>query len=258
MLTMKTMFDQVYDSKNGISLSYDLFMPDTEELLPVVICIHGGGWVSGEKSDMREIALYFAKNGFAAACPEYRLAPLYSYPAAVEDCKSFVQFLRTNATDLGLSKSHIGSIGNSAGGYLSTFLSICGNESNENKDRQVNAAVDIAGLVDLTNPREKHPAISWDFIEQYMGCSYEGNELIWSEASPLYAVSPKASPILIIHGSQDDIVWPDQSLRLHEAYKEAGVESELVLLEGEGHSYSEEGIQTILLKSLQFFERHFQ
>jgi acetyl esterase/lipase len=258
MLTMKTLFDQVYDSKSGVSLRYDLFMPETEELLPVVICIHGGGWVSGEKSDMQDIAMFFAQNGFAAACPEYRLAPLYNYPAAVDDCKSFVHFLRANASKLGLSKNHIGSIGNSAGGYLSTFLSICHNEFNEGEDCQVNASVDIAGLVDLTNPREKHPAISWDFIDQYMGCSYEGNELIWSEASPLYAVTPNASPILIFHGSQDDIVWPDQSLRLNEAYKEVGVESELVLLEGEGHSYSEEAIQTILAGSLKFFKRHFQ
>lgn len=249
---MKEINDELFDDSTGVSLRYDALIPDAERDLPAVVCIHGGGWISGDKSDMHEVARSFAGRGFAAFCPQYRLAPLHTYPAAVEDCARFVKFLRNNAYRLGICPSKVGSFGNSAGGYLSTMLAV-----SEDAQTRVDAAVDVCGLADLTNPGEHHPPIAWDFIAQYIGEPYQGNEDLWIQASPLFRVRNDTAPLLIVHGAVDDVVYPAQSERLFHALQDHGVPAELIILPNEGHSFSYEAFMLILDKSEAFFKEHF-
>src|SRR5438105_13355138 len=121
---MKVVLNEVYADVDGVNLRYDMIAAQATEALPAVICIHGGGWVSGDKNDMHDVARFFAANGYAAFCPQYRLAPLYPFPAAVEDCRRFVAFLRDKAHELKIIPESIGSIGNSAGGHLSAMLAM--------------------------------------------------------------------------------------------------------------------------------------
>lgn len=246
MKTLRYLEDYVYEGRGG-QLHFDAFLPETGADLPAVICIHGGGWVSGEKADMRPVAEYFAKKGFAAFCPEYRLAPLHPFPAAIEDCEDFVKHLREHAKELGLNPSRIFSFGNSAGGHLSASLAV------RDSEHRVNGAVDICGLTDLTNPQSNHPSISWDFIGQFIGKPFEGNEELWKEASPLYSVTKDAAPVLIFHGGDDDIVWQQQSERLHGELLAAGAKTEIEILPGEGHSFSMPAFEKILERSVEFF-----
>ncbi|MGI8923918.1 MAG: alpha/beta hydrolase [Fimbriimonadales bacterium] len=217
--------------------------------MAAVVCIHGGGWVSGDRSDVSEVARYFADHGYAAFSPQYRLAPLHAYPAAIEDCRRFLAFVRENSDKLRVRSNAIGVIGNSAGGHLSALLGTS-TDSREKAD----AVVNISGLADLTDPNKHHPQISWDFIGQFMGAPFAQSSAAWIEASPLYQIMPSTSPMLIIHGSDDDVVWPDQSKRLKEALDNAGVENELIILEGEGHSFSMQSFETILDRALGFFD----
>lgn len=249
---MKVVSNKIYAEVSGVNLRYDMIFPSSAEAVPAVICIHGGGWVSGDKSDMHEVAKYFASRGLAAFCPQYRLAPLYPFPAAIEDCREFVSFLRKKKGELKIMADAIGSFGNSAGGHLSAMLAFSADQN-----ERVNAAVDVSGLTDLTNPQSQHPPISWDFIGQFIGVPFSGAETEWIEASPLYQASKDAAPLLIFHGSDDDIVWPEQSRKLQEALQNVGATSELRILEGEGHSFSEQGFHTILNESLAFFQSQF-
>ncbi|MBA3725553.1 MAG: alpha/beta hydrolase [Armatimonadetes bacterium] len=242
-------FDEIYASIDGANLRYNAILPDSTELSAAVVCIHGGGWVSGDRNDMNEVARYFADHGYAAFSPQYRLAPLHPYPAAIEDGRTFLAFLRENSDKLGVRSNAIGVIGNSAGGHLSALLG-----TSTDPQEKADAVVNISGLVDLTDPNKHHPQISWDFIGQFMGAPFAQNSAAWIEASPLYQVRPSTSPMLIIHGSDDDIVWPDQSKRLKEALDNVGVENELIILDGEGHSFAVQGFETILDRALGFFD----
>jgi dipeptidyl aminopeptidase/acylaminoacyl peptidase len=120
----------------------------------------------------------------------------------------------------------------------------------------VDAAVDICGITDITEPEKQHPPISWDFIAQYMSVPHTEDPKAWADASPLYAVTPQTAPTLIIHGRDDDVVWSEQSVKLHEALERHGVDTELILLPCEGHSFSLDAFREILQKSIEFFRRY--
>ena len=121
---MVAALNQVYSSPGGVPLHFDLFRPDSREPLPAIVCIHGGGWISGEKEGMHDVALRLAENGFIAACPDYRLAPLHPFPAAVQDVQRCVRSLRARADTYGILPHTVGAVGNSAGGHLRATLAL--------------------------------------------------------------------------------------------------------------------------------------
>ncbi len=230
---MIAIVDQVYASHGGVDLRYDLFRPDSPETLPLIICIHGGGWISGCKEDYRELGLDLCRAGLAAAIPQYRLAPLHPFPAAVDDIAEFVRFCRGMAGEWNISPDRIGSFGNSAGGHLAAMAGLQSEPASN-----VNAVVDVCGLTDLRNPRDTHLPISWSFIEQFLPMDYAGHEATFEAASPICRVFPGAPPFLVIHGEEDDIVPVSQSDAFVGTLKEKGVPVEYHRYPGEDHGFS--------------------
>ncbi|RJT41231.1 alpha/beta hydrolase [Mesorhizobium waimense] len=92
---------------------------------PGLLYLHGGGWVIGNLDSHDEICRWFAN---MAACvvvsPAYRLAPEHKFPAAVDDCRAVLSFMRDAAGDLGIDARRIAVAGDSAGGNLATVLSL--------------------------------------------------------------------------------------------------------------------------------------
>jgi acetyl esterase/lipase len=244
--------DQVYAQPDGVPLRFDLFRPETDELLPLVVCIHGGGWISGSKEDMRDVALVIAGHGFAAACLNYRLAPLHPYPAAVEDIHAFLASAHRNAKEWKIDESRIAALGNSAGGHLACMAGLSGP-----REYRADTVIDICGITDLTRPREQHLSISWSFLEGFMGVDYEGNEELYREASPLYHVDTEAPPFLVIHGDSDDVVPIEQSQALVSAFEQYNVRYEYHPMPGEMHSFSFLGWAKIEQLFLQFLTERF-
>lgn len=104
----------------------DLYLPETEEKLPLFVLVHGGGFVYGD-SQTRQVQWmyrYFRDHGYACATVNYRLAQEAAYPAAVEDVKAAVRFLRANAQTYGYDADRIAIWGESAGGYLAAMAAI--------------------------------------------------------------------------------------------------------------------------------------
>lgn len=230
---MKVQTDIVYSSPGGVPLYLDLFSPEVDRTLPAVLMIHGGGWISGDRDMMHEEAHWLAPQGFVCACMNYRLAPLHPYPAAVNDVRAAVAYLREHASELGLNASRIVAFGNSAGGHLAAMAALSGPTTTK-----VDAAVAICPITDLTEPRTQHLAISWGFLEQFMGGPFEESPEAWAEASPLSHVSADSPPMLLIHGVEDDVVPVAQSQALHDALKVSGVDSTYIALPGEMHAFS--------------------
>lgn len=239
--------DQVYREVGGTQLRYDFFRPDSNDQLPLLIGIHGGGWISGSKEDYRDVAMAMVQHGIAVACPNYRLAPLHPYPAAVEDVRNFVAFVRANAESWAIDPMKVAAFGNSAGGHLAAMLGV-GPDASE----RVNAVVDVCGITDVTNYREQHLPISFGFLEQFLPLHVEGNEAILCSASPIYQVAPGLPPFLVIHGTADDVVPISQSDTFVEKLEEQGVPFEYHRLEGEGHSFSFEAWNQIETVTVDF------
>jgi len=211
-------------------LLVDIFEPDRRsEPRPTVLCIHGGGWVSGDKSYMHDVAAPLADLGLVAVCPQYRFAPVHRFPAAIQDVQACVAFLREHAVEFGIDPARMASLGNSSGGHLAAMAGLtCG----------LQAVVDICGISDMVNAEGPQYSIGAAFVFEFMGATPDQAKEQYEEASPITFVSPNSPPFLIIHGEADDIVPIEQSVMLRDALAKNGVDAEYHTFPNEGHSYS--------------------
>lgn len=109
--------DIPYADAGGARMQLNLARPKhASGPLPVVVCIHGGGFRAGNREGYNSLCLTLAQRGFAAATISYRLAPTHLFPAAIHDTKASVRWIRANATKYGLNPDRIGVTGSSAGG----------------------------------------------------------------------------------------------------------------------------------------------
>ena len=116
-------------SNVGARVAMDIVRPKaaSPEKRPAVLLVHGGGFRRGNRQSYLPVAIRLAQRGYVAATASYRLAPRHQFPAAVEDVKAAVRFLRANADKYGIDPDHIGAMGGSAGGHLVLFLGLTPN-----------------------------------------------------------------------------------------------------------------------------------
>ena len=94
----------VYARSGQREIAFDLYRPKNAATpLPAIVCIHGGGWFKGERSNMTPLAQSLAARGYVTATISYRLSGEAKFPAAIEDCKAAIRFLRANAAVLSTS-----------------------------------------------------------------------------------------------------------------------------------------------------------
>ena len=208
---------------------------------PAVILVHGGGWRKGDKGDIPvgNLAHWFAEEGTVAISINYRLSGTESAPAAVEDCKCAVRWLRAHARDLGVDTSRLLAAGGSAGGHLALMLGLShdphleGNGGWSHESSTVNAVISYAGITDaedlLYGPNQRDFAVAW--LPERLHRRQETAAFV----SPINHVSRSTSPVLFVHGNQDTTVPLEHSVRLHKALIEAGVDSSLLTIDGAGH-----------------------
>ena len=226
-------------SHEGFDLPYDLYRPQGVENPPLVLLIHGGGWVAGNKDNMTILAEVVCEAGMAAACISYRLAPKFPFPAAISDVAATADHL---SKEWG---SRVGCWGISAGAHLALTL------ANTSK---VACAVSFCALTDLVDYRTHYPRYSHEFIQLFLENKAENER----PASPLYQVSASTASTLMVHGKRDDLVPVEQGRKLAEAYQQHGVEHEYIELAYEGHSFSFEAWPEVEAKAIAFLKTHLQ
>jgi acetyl esterase/lipase len=205
---------------------------------PAVLIIHGGGWTGGDKGAAREINIgsTLALNGYVALSINYALAKdgRVTWPQNLHDCKTAVRWLRANADRLQIDPDHIGVIGGSAGGHLAAMVAVTGPSDGLDPagpygdlSCRVSCAVDLYGPIDLTS-RPEH--------KMFGKTNAEAPEL-YRQASPTTHLDKNDPPILILHGTADTTVPIEQSQLFDAALTKAGVEHELIVVEGAPHTF---------------------
>lgn len=235
--------DVIYASPEGRDLRLDMFLPTTPGARrPAVLVFHGGGWAWGGKEDFREECVYLARQGFAAACVEYRLSRERIYPAAANDAKAAVQWIRANAAQFGIDPAKIVVMGNSAGGHLAALLGVTpetarfGTATSVGVSARVSAVVAIAATVDMLGKDRLDP---WSTRIFMGGRPHEAPDR-WAEASPINHVDPSSAPFLFMHAKDDEAVPYSDAAAMQKKLEKAGVRAEILAIESGGHAFFQE------------------
>jgi acetyl esterase/lipase len=229
----------------GRPLALDIIKPTAKGTYPLVIYVTGGGFVIAPKENGLNLRRYVAEQGFVVASVQYRTAmDGANYRDGIGDVKSAIRYLRAHAADYGIDPDRVAVWGESAGGYLAAMVGLTNGDKsfdgtgNPGPSSTVQAVVDKFGSSDTRqvaedfNPEMAMFAAPGSPIARYMT---EGGESFAPASNALTHVGPASPPFLIFHGSQDRIVSPSQTLRLHDALRAAGRPSTRYVLDGAGH-----------------------
>lgn len=258
-----------YHVASGVENKLDVYAPkNADGPVPVILLIHGGGWVGGLKETYVMRLLPYLEMGWAVVNVEYRMASVALAPAAVEDCLCSLRWIARNAEQYNLDASRVVVTGMSAGGHLSLTTGMI--PSSAGLDRQceerafsgprapdpanVAAIINWYGITDvvdlLAGPNTKGYAVEW------LG-SLVNREEVAARVSPLTYVSRDVPPILTIHGDADPIVPYQHALRLQEKLNAASVPNELHTVPGGGHGrFNDKQTIEIYSKIFSFLSRH--
>lgn len=213
-------------------LTLDAFVPDGEGLFPACILVHGGGFTKGDKTSfIHPLFEPLSRAGFTWFTINYRLAPQHCFPACVEDVETAIRWVKAHAAEFKADPARIALIGESAGGHL---VSLAGARASE--DTRVAAVVPFYAPHDLELRVRQSPAVPvW--VEALFGLK-ELNDAAWETlraASPVHQIRPGMPPYLLIHGTKDDKVPLEQSLKFQEKMQTAGNACDLIIIEGGAH-----------------------
>lgn len=250
----------VFATVGGEDLTLDLFLPASTGIHPAIVFIHGGGWTAGDKSSWEDEALRFADEGYVGISVNYRLAPEFPFPAAVEDCKAAVRWLRQHAAELGVDPERIGAMGSSAGGHLVSMLGVTdGTEGLEGTSGDLALSSRVQAVVDYFGPSDLTQAgmLADPAIVAFLGGTCAEQATRCAQASPVTYVSSDDPSFLIVHGTSDSRVPFNQSVILRDALRAVGVDAELLALQGAGHGWSVTSpyYETALSAAAEFFDR---
>ena len=241
----------VYHTANNYEDKLDVYVPaDNAAPRPVVMVIHGGGWVEGTKEERVLEMMPYLQMGFAAVNVEYRLGRVSLAPAAVEDCRCALHWLFANAKKYNFDPNRVVLQGGSAGGHLALITGMLtpaagfDRECRTSEEDYWRAAPGTSG-----DPRVA-AIVNWfgitDVLDEIHGPNAKGYAVVWigdqpnadeiaKRVSPINYVNSKVPPIITIHGDKDELVPYSQAVRLHKALDAAKVPNQLYTIPGGNH-----------------------
>lgn len=257
---VETRMGLTYATHDGAALAGDLYLPKGKGPFPVLIGVHGGGWVQGARGALAHWGPYLAARGYALFSISYRLAKpdQKTFPQAVHDVLAAIQFVRGNAGDFNVDPARLGIFGHSAGGNLGALAALAGykppfanaypNDPHAKETTDVKVFAGVYGVYDVAamwqtynvqNPKSHN-------IESFMGTSLPENRKLYFDASPIsYAtVENNKVAVHLSVGTEDDLV----DRRIHTdaftlALKQAGFYVRTVIVPGAPHYWGSDPIE---------------
>lgn len=225
----------------------DLYLP-MDDTLPTatIILIHGGGYVGGDKAQMRRTAEHFREQGYAVMTPGYRLAPEHTFPAALSDIFCATAWLYAHAEAYHLNTENIVLMGESAGANAAALLAAIDDPTPylQGCAYTLPQNYTFAGVIAYYMPVDL--STCGCRVAKRMAAAYLGTEIdfsqeaqvrtAWADASPLAAIDGSEPPFLLIHGTADSFV-PASESRYFVAQTEDMLDVTLVTLDDAQHGF---------------------
>jgi acetyl esterase/lipase len=210
-----------YLERDGTALQLDLYRsPAADGRAPGVIVIHGGSWQGGDSSQLAPLNSYLAARGYVVAAINYRLSPQHQWPAARDDVRAAIDFLKANAAEFGLDPQRLVLLGRSAGGQLALVTAYASD------DPAIRGVVSFYAPTDLSygyaNPANPLVIDSRGTLEAYLGGPPPTMADAYAAASAAALVDANTPPTLIFHGDRDELVRVRNAEILSERLAAAG------------------------------------
>lgn len=226
-------YDIPYGQAAGQKLLLDAHVPPGQGPFPVVLIVHGGGWMTGDReTDIVPVFAPVATN-FTWFTISYRLAPTNRWPACFEDVQTAIRWVKQHAAEYKGDPERVALLGYSAGGHLVTLAG-----THARRDTRVQAVAAFAPPTNLVADNERRGGLSVSMCNLF---GYDQTNItrsvrrVLKKNSPLTHVKSGLPPFLIVQGTEDKTVPENQSLAFHTALKGAGVDSDLILIPGGQH-----------------------
>ena len=258
-----TLRDQIYSRVGGLDRLADVIAPSAGSPAPVILFLHGGGWRLGDRRLAPDLTRYFAAAGFAMVSIDYRLSGEALFPAAIEDAKTAIRWIRKEAPHYHFDAGRIGLWGSSAGAHLAAMAALTNEDQFTGEEwrdfpSHVRAVVDGYGPTDFSQqdamrdpegrPSDDPESIQmpagrrssdFDSMEsRFIGAPIETAPDRVQQANPIqYIRTGGAPPFLIMHGLSDTAVPAHQSEILYQALSASGAEATLALIDKLGHGF---------------------
>ncbi|MEK7356454.1 MAG: alpha/beta hydrolase [Bdellovibrionota bacterium] len=215
-------------SVGAVAQTFDIYEAKTSDVdsasYPVVVFVHGGAWVSGNKSQYKILGEALASNKVCAVIVDYTLAPQAKHPQPVNELEKVIgELAKRKQGRCWWDRMYL--VGHSAGAHMIAMW----NATYENSS--VKGFVGLEGIYDVEHLVKIWPGYKDWFVVKAFG----GDEKKWKDASPRGLKMKSKAPWLVVHSDKDELVDVEQSFDLDKALRGQGLESKLVRLKTGTH-----------------------
>jgi acetyl esterase/lipase len=227
-----------YAERDSGPVKADVYVPRGDGPFPGVLVVHGGAWRVGSRSQLGGVAQLLAERGFTAVAISYRLAPQYKFPAQIDDCKSAVRWMRSNAAAWKIDPEHIGGFGYSAGAHLVSLLGTTGPDDGLEgvADAAMLPSTRLQAIAAGGAPCDFRPLpLDEDFLAFWLGGSRGQLPNQYRLASPAAFITADDPPFFFFHGENDQLVPLMSPTQMQRELAAAGVSAELYTVPKLGH-----------------------
>ncbi len=258
----------VYGQAGHRKLLADIFVPNTGKgPYPAIGVVHGGGWLNGDKSKFRALAIALCQRGYVTMAVGYRLGFEAKFPAGIQDCNAAVRFLRGEAKQYHVDPQQIGAVGGSAGGHLVGLMAAAanveklqGDAGHQDQSSQLQAAIVMAGPMQMASgsvaerPR-KNPQKSNS--NKWLGKTIDEDPEMYLLSDAYLHLNKQTPPLLFMMGEYDH---PERNALSREKLKSLGVTTEVkVYPKGKHGCWNQRPWFNDMVKDMDlFFQKHLK